>query len=242
MPPALPAPPEAPLAALFGDRRTLAVRFAGHLAGSAVERGLVGPREIPRIWERHILNCAVVHPLVGRDASVVDVGSGAGLPGLVLAIARPDLRLTLVEPLQRRVVWLEEVVDDLRLDNVQVVRARAEALAGGVDADVATARAVAALPTLAGWCLPLLRPGGVLLALKGQSAEQEVLDARRDLEALGADSWSVLTLGEDVLEVPTTVVSVLKGRAATPGRAATDARTAAGRASAPKRRPRRGRS
>src|SRR5205085_5221194 len=138
-----------------GDRVDLARAFAAHLADTGVSRGLLGPREVPRLWSRHVLNCAAVAPLVPAGAQLVDVGSGAGLPGVVLALARPDLHVTLVEPLLRRVTWLEEVTKDLDLGNVTVVRARAEDLPKEW-ADVATARAVAPLVKLSAWCLPLV--------------------------------------------------------------------------------------
>jgi 16S rRNA (guanine527-N7)-methyltransferase len=204
--------PEGAVAALFGDRADLARRFHGHLATTAVERGLIGPREVPRLWTRHILNCAALAELVAEGSSVVDVGSGAGLPGLAVAVARPDVRVTLVEPLQRRVDWLVEVLTDLGLSGVEVIRARAEEVRGTLTVDVATARAVAALPLLAGWCLPLVRPGGRLLAVKGRTAAEELLAAEADLRALGATSWTVRSAGVGILAEPTTVVDVVAGR------------------------------
>ena len=164
-----------------------------------------------------MLNCAAVAPLLPPSAEVVDVGSGAGLPGLVLAIARPDVTLTLVEPLLRRVLWLEEVAEDLGLTNVSVVRARAEELGTGW-ADVATARAVAPLAKLSAWCLPLVRPGGVLLAIKGRSAGEELRETAAALPALGAVSWEVREVGGELLEEPTTVVEIRKGDAGSTGR------------------------
>lgn len=169
-------------------------------------RGLIGPREVPRLWERHILNSVVVVPRIAEGSTVADVGSGAGLPGLVWAIARPDLQITLVEPLLRRTTYLEEICDELELTNVRVVRGRADEV--HEEFDVVTARAVAALDKLARWCLPLVRSGGVFLALKGQSAEQEVDSAAKVLRNLGATSIVVTTYGE--LDVPTTVVEVMK--------------------------------
>ena len=203
-------PPASALQSFFGDHTDLARAFAGHLAGTGVARGLLGPREVPRLWSRHILNCAAVAPLLPPGAHVVDVGSGAGLPGLVLAVARPDIRVTLVEPLLRRVTWLQEVTDDLGLASVSVLRARAEELQG-LGADIATARAVAALDRLSAWCFPLLRGEGVLLAIKGRSAAEELAQAEPALRALGAAGWRVLELGGDLLEEPTTVVEVRKG-------------------------------
>lgn len=194
----------------FGERLPIAVAFAAHLATSAVERGLVGPREVPRLWTRHILNCAALAPLLPESAVVVDVGSGAGLPGLVLAIAREDVRVTLVEPLLRRVAWLDEVVGDLGLANVTVHRARAEEVDQGW-ADVATARAVAPLAKLTAWCLPLVRPEGRMLAIKGQTAAAELAEAQPVLPVLGAASWRSFEVGGDLLDEPTTVVEVRKG-------------------------------
>ena len=184
----------------------MAERYADLLASAGVERGLIGPREVPRLWKRHLLNCAVVVPRVPIGASVADVGSGAGLPGLVWAIARPDLQVTLIEPLLRRTVFLEEAVDVLGLDQVTVVRSRAEDLTEQFD--VVTARAVAPLEKLAAWCLPLVRPGGVLLALKGRTAEEEVASSRVSLHKLGATDIVVSSHGD--LQVPTTVVEVTR--------------------------------
>jgi 16S rRNA (guanine527-N7)-methyltransferase len=203
--------------AWFGPRSDLAEAFTEHLRTSALERGLLGPREVPRLWTRHVLNCAALAPLLPPAADVVDVGSGAGLPGLVLAIAREDVTVTLVEPLLRRVAWLEEVASDLALTNVTVVRARAEELRTGW-ADVATARAVAPLAKLSAWCLPLVRPGGVLLAIKGRTAADELRATADQLPALGAVGWEVREVGGDLLEEPTTVVEVRKGDAESTGR------------------------
>jgi 16S rRNA (guanine527-N7)-methyltransferase len=219
------------LRSFFGDRVGLARVFASHLAGTGVSRGLLGPREVPRLWSRHVLNCAAVAPLVPPGAQVVDVGSGAGLPGVVLALARPDLHVTLVEPLLRRVSWLENVVDDLGLESVTVVRARAEELHGQAF-DVATARAVAPLDRLAAWCLPLLREGGFLLALKGRSAADELAQSEPALRRLGAVSWEVREVGNGVLDELTTVIEVHKGRSPT---RPSSARTAPARSRRPRR-------
>ncbi|MFC8304760.1 16S rRNA (guanine(527)-N(7))-methyltransferase RsmG [Specibacter sp. NPDC057265] len=193
---------------IFGDRLELAKRYVEHLATSGIERGLIGPREVPRLWSRHVLNCAVVADLIEDGAKVADVGSGAGLPGLCLAIARPDLYLTLIEPLERRVVWLEEVITDLGLNNVEIIRSRAEAAIGKVECSVVTARAVSALNTLAPLTIPLLKGQGQLLAIKGRSAEGEIDKAAKVLKKLGGVRTEIILAGEDILEEPTTVVRV----------------------------------
>ena len=194
--------------AVFGERLPLAERYVQHLATTGIERGLIGPREVPRLCARHVLNCAVVQEYIAPNASVADVGSGAGLPGLCLAIARPDLKLTLIEPLERRVIWLNEVVEDLGLENVTVLRSRAEQAVGAVEADVVTARAVSALVGLLDITLPILRGTGELLALKGRSAAEEITKAKKKLNRYGARETEILTAGGDLLEEPTTVVRV----------------------------------
>ncbi|WP_243838827.1 16S rRNA (guanine(527)-N(7))-methyltransferase RsmG [Aeromicrobium yanjiei] len=191
---------------MFASRLDLAERYAHTLATDGVVRGLIGPREVPRIWDRHIMNSAVVAPRLPQGATVADVGTGAGLPGLVWAIARPDIQMTLIEPLLRRTNFLEEVVADLGLDNVEVLRSRAEAVHATYD--VVTARAVAGLDKLGRWCMPLVRPGGVLLAMKGRSAAEEVSTATATLHRLGATSIVVTTY--DNGDVPTTVVEITK--------------------------------
>ncbi|WP_432943409.1 16S rRNA (guanine(527)-N(7))-methyltransferase RsmG [Kribbella sp. CA-253562] len=187
--------------------------YAELLATEGTLRGLIGPREVPRLWDRHLLNCAVLERLIPEDATVADIGTGAGLPGIVLALVRPDLQVALVEPLLRRTTFLEEAVDQLGLDNAEVVRGRAEDLRG-TTYDVVTSRAVAPLGKLAGWCLPLLDEGGLMLAMKGESAEDELAGAEGELEALGAEVWHVHQLGVEELAQPTTVVSIVAGRAA----------------------------
>jgi 16S rRNA (guanine527-N7)-methyltransferase len=188
----------------------LAERYAGWLADAGVVRGLIGPREVPRLWERHLLNCAVVADAIPDHATVADIGSGAGLPGLVLALRRPDLQVTLVEPLLRRTTFLEEVVADLGLDRVEVVRGRAEELHGSRTFDVVTSRAVAPLEKLLGWCLPLCGSDGVVLAMKGSSAAEEVAQ----LPWPGADeAATVLTLGGEQIVPPSTAVRVDAARA-----------------------------
>lgn len=209
---AAPSPPDAAVE-VFGDRISLARRYADLLAGPGVERGLLGPREVDRLWERHILNCAAAAELLEADMAVVDIGSGAGLPGLPLAIARPDLRVTLVEPMLRRTDFLEMVVADLGIA-AGVVRGRAEdasvrMAAGGADA--VTSRAVASLGKLTRWSLPLLRPGGQMLALKGERAEAEVAEYAAAMAALGATGVRVVRCGTGYLDPPTTVVVAGRG-------------------------------
>lgn len=205
-----PAPEQAE--AVFGERLPQALRYAEMLADAGVRRGLIGPREVPRLWERHLLNCAVLSEVVADGVSVCDVGSGAGLPGIPLALTRPDLRITLLEPLLRRTTFLEEAVEELGLENVTVERGRAEEMIGRLKpVDVVTARAVAPLDRLAGWGLPLLRPHGKMLALKGDTAEEELKSARETLHKLGAVEWSVVQAGAGVVDPPSTVVRVVVG-------------------------------
>jgi 16S rRNA (guanine527-N7)-methyltransferase len=175
----------------------LAERYVEWLVGPGVERGLLGPRESDRVWERHLLNCAALDAVVPARGSICDLGSGAGLPGLVLALLRPSQPIVLLEPLLRRATFLIEVVQDLGFDHVTVVRARAEEYArSSPDHDVVVARAVAPLGRLARWAFPLLRPGGELLALKGRRAETELADAGPDLDEVGAVERSLVTVGE----------------------------------------------
>jgi 16S rRNA (guanine527-N7)-methyltransferase len=196
---------------VFGDRLALAVRFTEILTDSGVSHGLIGPREVPRLWERHVLNCAVIHPAIAADEMVIDVGSGAGLPGLALAIARPDLDLHLIEPMLRRTNWLSMVVEDLGLANVTVHRGRAEEFWGILRAPVVTARAVARLSELATWCLPLLLPGGSLLAIKGLSVSEEVETDRAVLRRLGAIDEVIESFGNGIVDQETTVLRVVMG-------------------------------
>ena len=196
---------------IFGDRLDLAKRYVQHLATSGIERGLLGPREVPRLWSRHVLNCAVIESVMEHDVEVADVGSGAGLPGLCLAIARPDLKLTLIEPLERRCIWLSEVIEDLGLDNVTVMRGRAEQMVDVVNARYVTARAVSALANLAGLTIPLLHGQGELIAIKGRSAAEEIDKASKAIRKLGGKETEVLTIGEDLLPEPTTVVRIKVG-------------------------------
>ncbi|MGK5679913.1 16S rRNA (guanine(527)-N(7))-methyltransferase RsmG [Actinoplanes sp. URMC 104] len=233
-------------AEIFGDRLGLAVEYARLLVTDGVVRGLIGPREAPRIWERHLVNCAVVSQIIPIGASVVDVGSGAGLPGIVLAVARPDLHITLVEPLARRTAFLSEAVTTLGLSqSVTVVRGRAEDVVDGppAGADVVTARAVAPLDRLAGWCLPLARVGGRLLALKGATAAEEAAEHRDAVAALGGSDPALRLCGEGLIDPPTTVIEVVvQSRPTPPTRAANSGRDAAGRSGRRDRGSGRGRS
>jgi 16S rRNA (guanine527-N7)-methyltransferase len=197
--------------AVFREHVGLAEHYAALLCTTGVSHGLIGPREGPRIWDRHLLNCAVVEELVpvGADRTrLIDVGSGAGLPGLAIAIARPDLEVHLVEPLARRTAWLEETIGELGLSNVTVHTARAESLWGRLRAPWVTARAVTKIVQLAQWTLPLLEGPGSLLALKGSSAADELAKAEPTLRRLGAANVGLLTAGQGRLDHPTTVVRV----------------------------------
>jgi 16S rRNA (guanine527-N7)-methyltransferase len=190
--------PSAPVVArrvFASERLALAERYADLLATEGVLRGLIGPRETPRLWERHLLNCALLAGQVPEGARVCDLGSGAGLPGVVLAIVRPDLDITLVEPLLRRTTFLEEVVAALGLDGVEVVRARAEALHGSRRFAIVTSRALAPLERLLGWSMPLVEPSGALLAMKGSSVGAEIEAARGELARWGCADPEVLELG-----------------------------------------------
>ncbi|MDT0436935.1 MULTISPECIES: 16S rRNA (guanine(527)-N(7))-methyltransferase RsmG [Streptomyces] len=197
---------------VFGERYADAVRYAELLAEAGVQRGLIGPREVPRLWERHLLNCAVLSEVVPDGVTVCDVGSGAGLPGIPLALVRDDLKITLLEPLLRRTNFLNEVVELLGLDHVTVVRGRAEEVMGQLPpVHVVTARAVAPLDRLATWGIPLLRPYGEMLALKGDTAEEELKAAGAALGKLGAVETSVLQVGEGIVNPLSTVVRVEVG-------------------------------
>jgi 16S rRNA (guanine527-N7)-methyltransferase len=209
----LPAPPDIARDVFAGEAWGRANAFAELLAGPGVVRGLLGPREVSRIWDRHLLNCAVVAEIVPQDVRLVDIGSGAGLPGLVLAIVRQDIEVTLLEPLLRRTVFLEECVEALKLDNVEVVRGRAEELAGKREFDVASARAVAPLDRLLTWAMPLLREGGELIAMKGERAAGELAEAESQLRANGARTAELVTVGRGKVEPPAPLVRVVAGRA-----------------------------
>ena len=192
-------------AATWPDYFPILERFHGWLVGAGLERGLVGPREVDRMWERHINNCAVIEQAIAPGKTVIDVGSGAGLPGLPLAIVRPDLIITLLEPLARRVDFLNEVVAELGLKNVTVVRGRAEEVK--LKADVVTSRAVAALPKLLGWSWPLANVE--VLAMKGSQAEAEIEAAAKYLKKHNLQA-SVLKVGREIVDPETTLVRITR--------------------------------
>jgi 16S rRNA (guanine527-N7)-methyltransferase len=212
-PPAAPAPPEV-VFQRFGPAAELLVRYADWLAGAGTVRGLLGPRETPRLWDRHLLNSVAVAELVPQGARLVDIGTGAGLPGLAMACVRPDLTVDLVESLLRRTDFLTEVVTALGLaDRVRVVRGRAEdsAVLNTVgSAEFVTARAVAPLDRLVHWSFPLLRPGGSLLAVKGASAEDEVRQHQQFLTRMRAEVRGVIECGAELVDPPTRVVHLVR--------------------------------
>jgi 16S rRNA (guanine527-N7)-methyltransferase len=200
---ATPPPPGA--AAVFGSALGGAEAFAHILASRGVEQGLIGPREVPRLWDRHLLNCAVVAELIDSQCeTLVDIGSGAGLPGIVLAMVRPEVQVTLLEPMERRCRFLSECVAELGLANARVMRGRAEDTV--MRADVATARAVAPLDRLAELAVGVVRPGGMVLAIKGRTAADELKKARPELRRLGARSAEVVRAGQGKVVPATTVV------------------------------------
>lgn len=203
----VPAPPAA-VATVFGDSADAAVRYAEILAGAGVERGLLGPREVERLWDRHILNSAAIADVVNDGESVADIGSGSGLPGIPLALARADVSVTLIEPLLRRSEFLREVIDELGLRST-VVRGRAEdrSVRDAVgEQDAVVSRAVASLDKLAKWSVPLMRAGGRMLAMKGERAADEVREHRAALSALGLTDIEVKTCGGDFVDPPARVV------------------------------------
>ncbi|NVN49404.1 16S rRNA (guanine(527)-N(7))-methyltransferase RsmG [Mycolicibacterium hippocampi] len=208
----VPTPPDA-VTAIFGEATEAAIQYAQILAGAGVERGLLGPREVSRVWDRHVLNSAVVAELVEPNEQIADIGSGAGLPGIPLALARPDIHVTLVEPLLRRSDFLREVIDELGI-NCRVVRGRAEdrVVRDEVgESDAVVSRAVASLDKLTKWSSPLLRSGGRMLAIKGERAEDEVREHRRAMTALGMTEVKVMRCGARFVDPPVTVVVGFQG-------------------------------
>jgi 16S rRNA (guanine527-N7)-methyltransferase len=198
------APPEGAVT-VFGSALPAAAQFAHLLATRGVEQGLIGPREVPGLWDRHLLNCAVVAELIDdRCGTVVDIGSGAGLPGLVLAMVLPEVAVTLLEPMERRCRFLADCVTELKLPNASVMRGRAEDAAAA--ADVVTARAVAPLPRLAELAMNVIRPGGMVLAIKGRTAGQELKNAEPVLRRIGARNAEVAWAGRGKVIPATTVV------------------------------------
>ncbi|AKK12192.1 16S rRNA (guanine(527)-N(7))-methyltransferase RsmG [Corynebacterium uterequi] len=207
--PVLSSPPEV-AGTVFGDRLDKAVAYHELLATDGSTRGFIGPREVPRLWQRHLLNCAVIGEAFEAEAAIVDIGSGAGLPGIPLAIAREDLRITLVEPLLKRATFLGEVTQALGLSNVTVIRGRAEepALRRRLAADFVTSRAVAPLGKLAGWSLPLAKIGGSMVAMKGSSVHEELQRDAELIRAAGGGEATVFTVGDTLLEEPTTLIRI----------------------------------
>ena len=195
------------LARIFGDRQDLAVAYHESLATDATTRGFIGPREKPRLWDRHIYNCAVIGEAIPEGARVIDIGSGAGLPGIPLAIARPDLQVTLLEPLLKRSNYLAEITEKLGLDNVTVIRDRAEDHGNDAKFDVVTSRAVAPLAKLARWSLPLCKPGGMMLAMKGASASEEIERDKSAIKRAQGERAEIITVGAE-LEESTTLIRV----------------------------------
>ena len=195
------------LARIFGDRQDLAVAYHESLATDATTRGFIGPREKPRLWDRHIYNCAVIGEAIPEGARVIDIGSGAGLPGIPLVIARPDLQVTLLEPLLKRSNYLAEITEKLGLDNVTVIRDRAENLGKETQFDVVTSRAVAPLAKLARWSLPLCKPGGMMLAMKGASASEEIERDKSEIKRAQGERVEIITVGAE-LEESTTLIRV----------------------------------
>lgn len=193
---------------VFGDRAELAAAYHRSLATTAAERGFIGPKEVDRLWERHILNCAVIGEAFEDGIRIADIGSGAGLPGVPLAIARPDLKVTLIEPLLKRSTYLSEVKKELGLDNVTVVRGRAEEQQGGAF-DAVTSRAVAPLGKLARWSLPLVHRGGAMVAMKGASVSEELERDAVDIAAAGGADAEIFTVGK-ALEQPTTLIRIVR--------------------------------
>ncbi len=210
-PPATPEPPPPPppeaVARFAPDILGRLEDYGRQLASAGVIRGLIGPREVPRLWDRHLLNCAALAEAIGENETVADIGTGAGLPGLVIALVRPDLKVILVEPLERRCVFLQEMIKHFKLaPRVEVRRGKAH-LVKPANADVVTSRAVAALDMLAGWSFPHLKIGGRLLALKGDRADEELATAKTELAKWGADSEAaVITCGAGWLPQPIKVV------------------------------------
>jgi 16S rRNA (guanine527-N7)-methyltransferase len=198
------------VAAYFGNAYPQIESFADRLRDEGEVRGLIGPREVDRIWDRHVLNSAAVVPFLPEEGLVADIGSGAGLPGIVVAAMRPDATVYLVEPMERRCTWLTEIADDLGLTNVEVKRGRAEEYHGAFECDAVTSRAVAALDKLVRISLPLVRSGGSMIVLKGKNVAREIDPARKVLRKLKGSEPEII----DAPTVPgvesTTVVRIVR--------------------------------
>ena len=209
----LPPPPPEAVARFAPAILAPLADYGQRLATAGVVRGLIGPREVPRLWDRHLLNCAALEELIRPGETVADIGTGAGLPGLVIALVRPDLKVILIEPLERRCVFLQEMIKRFRLaPRVEVRRGKAH-LVKAANADVVTSRAVAALDSLVGWSFPHLKIGGRLLALKGERADEELAAARDELAKWGADTGAeVVACGGDWLPAPIKVVRAARAR------------------------------
>lgn len=203
--------PDPTAQAVFGDRLPIAKAYHESLATVAAARGFIGPKEVDRLWSRHLLNCAVISEAFDEGLDVADIGSGAGLPGIPLAIARPDLSVTLIEPLLKRSTYLTEVVDELGLSNVTVVRGRAEEQSSSLF-DVVTSRAVAPLGKLAGWSLPLVKPGGAMIAMKGESVAEELERDAEEIRRAKGGKAEIFTVGDGLLEQPTTLIRIPRTR------------------------------
>jgi 16S rRNA (guanine527-N7)-methyltransferase len=202
--------PGSPIATYFGASFSTVVRYAELLREYGEVRGLIGPKEVDRVWSRHILNSAAVVRFLPTRGLIVDVGSGAGLPGIVVAAMLPEAQVVLIEPMERRCAWLTEVSSAVGLRNVEVRRGRAEEFAGAVEADAVTARAVAPLDRLGRWTLPLLKVGGELVALKGRNVDREIPNARRVLTRLGGSEPEVFSAGTVPGVEETVVVRVVR--------------------------------
>ena len=190
---------------IFGSGIETARGYVRALARDSDLLGLLGPRELDKIWSRHILNSAVVAELIQSGSKVADVGSGAGLPGIPMAIVQPKAKFVLIEPMERRANWLLDVIDELGLTNVRVLNQRAEEVRQ-YDFDVVTARAVSALDKLLRLCIPLLKPGGSVLALKGSKAADEIEVAKKLQKKLRIESFQIVLCGDEILPEPTAVV------------------------------------
>ena len=203
---------DARLVSFFGDAWPAVEAFHAFLVEEGELRGLIGPRERPRLWERHLLNSAAVVPFLPETGLIVDVGSGAGLPGVVVAAMRPSSSIVLVEPMDRRVTWLHDVIARTGLSNVEVLRARAQDLDGALEADAVTARAVAPLDKLYRWTAPLVRIGGSVIAMKGARASEELVAAAEVMRSVGLTQGQVHEAVTIAGTEPTRIVSVVRGR------------------------------